>query len=94
LNLSILPVPGAPYRVPSTRNFCQNHVRVTQNQPIMTTPRVALITGSGKRRLGWHVAEGLAAKTNARFAFFTLNRGMDFLHFGVFAIIHSLTNAL
>jgi pteridine reductase len=28
----------------------------------MTTPRVALITGSGKRRVGWHVAEGLAAR--------------------------------
>ena len=28
----------------------------------MATPKVALITGSGKRRLGWHVAEGLAAR--------------------------------
>ncbi len=31
----------------------------------MATPRVALITGSGKRRLGWHVAEGLAARAYA-----------------------------
>jgi pteridine reductase len=28
----------------------------------MTQPRVALVTGSGKRRVGWHVAEALAAR--------------------------------
>jgi pteridine reductase len=28
----------------------------------MPDPRVALVTGSGKRRLGWHIAEGLAAR--------------------------------
>src|SRR5262245_39035863 len=28
----------------------------------MTPPRVALITGSGKRRVGWHVADALAAR--------------------------------
>ena len=25
-------------------------------------PKVALITGSGKRRIGWHVAEALAGR--------------------------------
>jgi pteridine reductase len=28
----------------------------------MTTPRVALVTGSGKRRVGWYVADALAAR--------------------------------
>jgi len=28
----------------------------------MTTRRVALVTGSGKRRVGWHVAEALARR--------------------------------
>src|SRR5262245_18285870 len=28
----------------------------------MTPSRVALVTGSGKRRVGWHVAEALAAR--------------------------------
>ncbi len=28
----------------------------------MTTPRVALVTGSGKRRVGWHVADALARR--------------------------------
>ena len=28
----------------------------------MTTPRVALVTGSGKRRVGWHVAAALARR--------------------------------
>ena len=28
----------------------------------MTTPPVALVTGSGKRRVGWHIAEALAAR--------------------------------
>jgi len=28
----------------------------------MTTPRVALVTGSGKRRVGWHVADALAGR--------------------------------
>src|SRR5215470_16196388 len=28
----------------------------------MATPRVALVTGSGKRRIGWHVAEALAGR--------------------------------
>jgi pteridine reductase len=28
----------------------------------MTTTKVALVTGSGKRRVGWHVAEALAAR--------------------------------
>jgi len=28
----------------------------------MAQPRVALVTGSGKRRVGWHVAEALAAR--------------------------------
>ena len=28
----------------------------------MATSRVALVTGSGKRRIGWHVAEALAAR--------------------------------
>ena len=28
----------------------------------MTTRRVALVTGSGKRRVGWHVADALARR--------------------------------
>jgi pteridine reductase len=28
----------------------------------MNTPRVALVTGSGKRRLGWHIADALARR--------------------------------
>lgn len=28
----------------------------------MTSPHVALVTGSGKRRVGWHVAQALAAR--------------------------------
>ena len=28
----------------------------------MDHPKVALVTGSGKRRIGWHVAEALAAR--------------------------------
>jgi pteridine reductase len=28
----------------------------------MTTPRVALVTGSGKKRVGWHVADALAGR--------------------------------
>jgi pteridine reductase len=28
----------------------------------MNQPRVALVTGSGKRRIGWHVADALAAR--------------------------------
>jgi pteridine reductase len=31
----------------------------------MTSSRVALVTGSGKRRVGWHVAEALAARGHA-----------------------------
>jgi pteridine reductase len=31
----------------------------------MTHSRVALVTGSGKRRVGWHVAEALAARGHA-----------------------------
>src|SRR5437763_12307735 len=28
----------------------------------MTTPRVALVTGSGRRRVGWYVADALAQR--------------------------------
>jgi hypothetical protein len=28
----------------------------------MSRTKVALVTGSGKRRVGWHVAEALAAR--------------------------------
>src|SRR5262245_24737043 len=31
----------------------------------MSSSRVALVTGSGKRRVGWHVAEALAARDYA-----------------------------
>jgi pteridine reductase len=31
----------------------------------MASPKVALVTGSGKRRIGWHVAEALAARGHA-----------------------------
>ena len=40
------------------------------------------------------VEENLRLGAYARFAFFALNGGVHFLHFFVFAIIHSLTNAL
>ena len=28
----------------------------------VNTPRVALVTGAGKRRIGWHVADALAKR--------------------------------
>jgi pteridine reductase len=31
----------------------------------MTTPKVALVTGAGKRRVGWHVADALASRGHA-----------------------------
>ncbi len=37
----------------------------------MASVKVALITGSGKKRIGWHVAEGLAEQGYFRSPFIT-----------------------
>jgi pteridine reductase len=40
----------------------ESKVRSIEGRPLMPSSRVALVTGSGRRRIGWHVADALAGR--------------------------------